>query len=44
MRHDKKAQAGEIRFVLIGPPGRAVMRAAPDEVVLRVIQRHTALA
>jgi 3-dehydroquinate synthase len=44
MRHDKKAQAGEIRFVLIGPPGRAVMRAAPDAAVLRVIQRHTALA
>ena len=44
MRHDKKAQAGEIRFVLISPPGQAVMRAAPDEAVLRVIQRHTAPA
>ena len=44
MRHDKKAQAGEIRFVLIGPPGKAVVRAAPDEAVLRVIQRHTAAA
>ena len=44
MRHDKKAQAGEIRFVLIGPPGQALVRAAPDEAVLRVIQRHTAAA
>jgi 3-dehydroquinate synthase len=44
MRHDKKAQAGEIRFVLVGPPGRAVVRAAPDDTVLRVIQRHTAAA
>jgi 3-dehydroquinate synthase len=44
MRHDKKAQAGEIRFVLIGAPGRAVVRAAPDEAVLRVIRRHTATA
>ena len=44
MRHDKKAQAGEIRFVLIGPPGQAVVRPAPDEAVLRVIQRHTAAA
>ena len=44
MRHDKKAQAGEIRFVLIGPPGQAAVRAAPDEAVLRVIQRHTAVA
>ena len=44
MRHDKKAQAGELRFVLIGPPGQAVVRAAPDEAVLRVIQRHSAAA
>ena len=42
MRHDKKAQGGEIRFVLIGAPGRAVVRSAPDEAVLRVIARHTA--
>ena len=44
MRHDKKAQAGEIRFVLIGPPGQAVVRAAPDAAVLQVIHRHTVLA
>ena len=44
MRHDKKAQAGEIRFVLLDGPGRAVLRAAPDEAVLRVIARHSAAA
>ena len=44
MRHDKKAQAGEIRFVLLDAPGRAVVRAAPDASVLRVIARHSAPA
>jgi 3-dehydroquinate synthase len=42
MRLDKKAAAGEIRFVLIDTPGRAVVRAAPDELVLRVIVQHSA--
>ena len=42
MRGDKKAEAGEIRFVLIDEPGRAVVRPAPDALVLRVIQSHTA--
>ena len=42
MRIDKKAQAGEIRFVLIDPPGSAVVRSAPDALVLRVIQRRSA--
>lgn len=37
MRHDKKSEAGEIRFVLIDGPGRAVMRAAPDDLVREVI-------
>ena len=37
MRVDKKAQAGEIRFVLIDPPGRAVVRGAPDRLVADVI-------
>ena len=41
MRADKKAQAGEIRFVLIAPPGQATVRAAPDAAVLRVIERHS---
>jgi 3-dehydroquinate synthase len=37
MRHDKKAEAGEIRFVLIDGPGRAITRAAPDALVRGVI-------
>jgi 3-dehydroquinate synthase len=37
MRVDKKAQAGEIRFVLIDGPGRATMRPAPDALVREVI-------
>lgn len=39
MRIDKKAEGGEIRFVLIEPPGHAVVRAAPDELVRAVIQQ-----
>ncbi|MCW5634511.1 MAG: 3-dehydroquinate synthase [Rubrivivax sp.] len=42
MRHDKKAEAGEIRFVLVDRPGHAVVRAAPDERVLAAIRRHSA--
>ena len=37
MRVDKKAQAGEIRFVLIKQPGSAVVLAAPDALVRDVI-------
>lgn len=37
MRVDKKAQAGEIRFVLIDGPGKAVVRGAPDALVREVI-------
>ncbi|MES2402489.1 MAG: 3-dehydroquinate synthase [Pseudomonadota bacterium] len=37
MRVDKKSEAGEIRFVLIEGPGRAVVRAAPDDLVREVI-------
>jgi 3-dehydroquinate synthase len=40
MRHDKKAQAGEIRFVVLEAPGRAALRSAPDELVARVIADH----
>ena len=39
MRVDKKAEAGEIRFVLIDGPGKAVMRAAPDALVREVIDQ-----
>ena len=37
MRVDKKAEAGEIRFVLIDGPGQACVRAAPDALVREVI-------
>lgn len=37
MRVDKKAEAGEIRFVVIEAPGRAGIRAAPDALVREVI-------
>jgi len=37
MRVDKKSQAGEIRFVLIDGPGKAVVRSAPDALVREVI-------
>jgi 3-dehydroquinate synthase len=38
MRVDKKSEAGEIKFVLIDGPGRAVVRSAPDAVVAGVIE------
>ena len=41
MQVDKKAEAGEIRFVVIGPLGQASMRPAPDSVVRDVIAAHT---
>lgn len=40
MRLDKKSQAGEIRFVLVEAPGRAGVHAAPDGVVVEVIEAH----
>lgn len=39
MRVDKKAEAGQIRFIVIEQPGRAGLRSAPDDVVLGVIDR-----
>jgi 3-dehydroquinate synthase len=42
MRLDKKAEAGEIRFVLLEAHGRAALRPAPDERVLDVIRQHSA--
>ena len=44
MRLDKKAEAGELRFVVIEAPGRAGMRSAPEALVQRVIERHSANA
>jgi 3-dehydroquinate synthase len=40
MRLDKKAEAGEIRFVVLDGPGRAVVRPAPDAIVREVIRAH----
>lgn len=37
MRVDKKAEAGEIRFIVIDGPGRAALRSAPDALVRAVI-------
>ena len=37
MRLDKKAEAGQIRFVVIERPGQAAMRGAPDDVVRQVL-------
>ena len=37
MRVDKKAEAGEIRFVVIDGPSHASLRAAPDALVRRVL-------
>jgi len=41
MRHDKKAEAGEIRFVVIEAVGRAGVCAAPEALVGRVIEMHS---
>ncbi|MES2384588.1 MAG: 3-dehydroquinate synthase [Pseudomonadota bacterium] len=37
MRVDKKAEAGEIKFVVIAAPGSAAVRGAPDALVREVI-------
>ena len=37
MRVDKKAEAGEIKFILINQPGQCVVKTAPDELVREVI-------
>jgi 3-dehydroquinate synthase len=37
MRLDKKAEAGDLKFVVIDEPGRAAVSGAPDEVVRAVI-------
>jgi len=42
MRLDKKAHAGEIRFVVLDGPGAAVVRSAPDALVAEVIEANTA--
>ena len=42
MRVDKKAEGGEIRFVLIEGLGRAGMHAAPDALIGEVLAAHCA--
>ncbi|HMR69957.1 MAG TPA: 3-dehydroquinate synthase family protein, partial [Rubrivivax sp.] len=42
MRIDKKAEGGEIRFVVIDTPGRAIVRPAPDALVREVIEARCA--
>ena len=37
MQVDKKSEAGQVRFVLLDGPGKAVVRAAPQELVRSVI-------
>jgi 3-dehydroquinate synthase len=44
MRVDKKAQGGDIRFVLLDGESRAVVRAAPEHHVVDVIAALTAAA
>ncbi len=42
MRVDKKAEAGDIRFVVVESPGRAGVRPAPEPLVREVLERCTA--
>ena len=39
MRHDKKAEAGEIKFIVIDGPGHATVRGASDSLVREVIEQ-----
>ena len=41
MRLDKKAHAGQIRFVVIEAPGKAGLRNAEDSMVAQVLEAHT---
>ena len=40
MKVDKKAEDGEIRFIVIDAPGRASLRPVPDSLVHEVIAAH----
>jgi 3-dehydroquinate synthase len=42
MRVDKKAESGEIKFVLVNDLGQAVVRGAPDDWVAEVIDASVA--
>jgi 3-dehydroquinate synthase len=43
MRVDKKAEGGEIKFVVIDGPASASVRSAPDAMVREVINACCAL-
>ena len=40
MQGDKKAEGGDIRFVLIESPGKAIVRTAPRQMVADVLEAH----
>ena len=42
MQVDKKAADGDIRYIVVGPPGSATLRTAPAALVEQVIRRHSA--
>ena len=42
MQVDKKTADGDIRYIVIDPPGSATQRTAPRDTVERVIRRHSA--
>lgn len=42
MRVDKKAQAGQIRFIVIQQPGRAALVSVPDAMIAAVIEACSA--
>ncbi len=42
MQVDKKAEGGEIRFIVIEAPGRAALRPVPDALVLEAIRACSA--
>jgi 3-dehydroquinate synthase len=42
MRVDKKAEAGEIKFVVIDGVGKAALRGAPDALVREVVDASCA--
>jgi 3-dehydroquinate synthase len=42
MRGDKKTEAGEINFILMPKIGETIRRAAPADLVAKVILRNTA--
>ncbi|MBX3611759.1 MAG: 3-dehydroquinate synthase [Hydrogenophaga sp.] len=44
MRHDKKAEAGAIRFVLIDGPGRAMLRPVDPALAIEVIESGCRIA